>query len=157
MFDCWFTNYFYLVSRNLKPDFITTNSKIMKRIKLLFSFALVLMASVAFGQKEKTISTFKEGTVLTADDIGFLSMVAAADLSKSRGSEEPTATIAGVTYKAGHVLSKSEAKSITKAVKQFQKVYKTPAESRGAGLCYYWYYYCDGWGYCYWYKYWYYC
>lgn len=129
----------------------------MKRIKLLLSFSLLLMASVAFGQKEKTISTMKEGTVLTADDIGFLSMVANADLSTSRGSGQPTATIGGKTYKAGDVLTASDARSINKAIKAFKKAYKAPAESRGAGLCYYWYYYCDGWGYCYWYKYWYYC
>ena len=129
----------------------------MKRIKLLFSLSLLLLASVSFGQTEKNISTFNEGTTLTADDIGFLSMVANADLSASRGSEEPSATIDGVTYKKGHVLDKKQSKSIQKAVKAFQKTYKTPTASRGAGLCYYWYYYCDGWGYCYWYKYWYYC
>ena len=43
------------------------------------------------------------------------------------------------------------------AIMDFQKDYKAPDASRGAGMCYYWYYYCDGWGYCYWYKYWYYC
>lgn len=126
-------------------------------MKWLFSLALLLFVTASFGQKEVTVSTFKEGTVLTADDIGFLSMVAQANLSKSRGNEEPTATIAGTTYKKGDVLTSQQAKSISKAVKQYQKVYKAPADSRGAGLCYYWYYYCDGWGYCYWYKYWYYC
>lgn len=126
-------------------------------MKWLFSLALFLFATASFGQKEVTVSTFKEGTVLTADDIGFLSMVAQANLSKSRGSEEPTVTLAGHTYKKGDVLTSQQAKSINKAVKQYQKVYKAPADSRGAGLCYYWYYYCDAWGYCYWYKYWYYC
>jgi hypothetical protein len=129
----------------------------MKRIKLLFSMSLLLLASVSFGQTEKTISSFNAGTTLTADDIGFLSMVANADLSVSRGSEAPSATIGGVTYKAGHVLTTPQSKSIQKAVKAFQKTYKAPSASRGAGLCYYWYYYCDAWGYCYWYKYWYYC
>jgi hypothetical protein len=60
----------------------------MKRIKLLLSCSLMLMASVAFGQAEKTISSMKEGTVLTADDIGFLNMVGNAQLAASRGSEE---------------------------------------------------------------------
>jgi hypothetical protein len=129
----------------------------MKRIKLLFSFALLLMGSVAFGQKEKNISDFKEGTVLTADDIGFLTMVANADLPSSRGNDEPTATIGGKTFKAGQVLTAADAKMINKAIKAFKKTYKAPTASRGAGWCYYWYYYCDGWGYCYWYKYWYYC
>ena len=102
----------------------------MKRIKILFSFSLLLLASVAFGQKEKTISAMSAGTTLT---------------------------VSGNTYKAGDVLDAKQSKSVQKAIKAFQKTYKAPAESRGAGLCYYWYYYCDGWGYCCWYKYLYYC
>lgn len=129
----------------------------MKRIKLLFSFSLLLLASVAFGQKEKTISAMNAGTTLTGDDIGFLSMVSNADLTASRGSGPATATVSGTSYKAGDVLTAAQAKSIEKAIKAFRKTYKAPSESRGAGLCYYWYYYCDGYGYCYWYKYWYYC
>ena len=140
-----------------KPDLITTNTKTMKRIKILFSFSLLLMASIAFGQAEKNVSALNAGTTLSADDIGFLSMVTNADLTASRGAGAPTATLAGSTYKAGDVLDAKQAKSIQKAIKAFQKTYKAPTASRGAGLCYYWYYYCDGYGYCYWYKYWYYC
>jgi len=84
-------------------------------------------------------------------------MVANASLDVSRGAGSREATINGVSYKAGHSLTSSEAKSLKKAIKSFQKSYKAPDGSRGAGLCYYWYYYCDGYGYCYWYKYWYYC
>ena len=129
----------------------------MKRIKLLFSATMLLMASVAFGQAEKNVSAFKEGTTLTDSDIGFLSLVSSAALDVSRGASDRTATISGVTYRAGQVLTSANAKSINKAVKVFRKNYKAPEGSRGAGLCYYWYYYCDGWGYCWWYKYWYYC
>jgi hypothetical protein len=129
----------------------------MKRIKILLSATLLLMASVVFGQTEKTVSKFVEGTVLTDGDIGFLSLVSSAVIEASRGSAVREATINGVTYKVGQTLTAKDAKSITKAVKAFQKNYKAPEGSRGAGLCYYWYYYCDGWGYCYWYKYWYYC
>lgn len=128
----------------------------MKRIKILLSVSLLLMGSVVFGQAEKTVSAMKQGTKLTDADIGFLSMVANADLSASRGNAAPSATIGNVSYTAGKTLSAADAKSITKAVKDFQKTYKAPEASR-AGLCYYWYYYCDGYGYCYWYKYWYYC
>jgi hypothetical protein len=129
----------------------------MKRIKILLSASLLLMASVSFGQAEKTISAMKEGTKLTDADIGFLSMVSSADVSASRGAGPHTATIGKSSYSAGKTLSAADAKSISAAVKAFQKNYKAPDASRGAGLCWYWYYYCDGWGYCYWYKYWYYC
>ena len=129
----------------------------MKRIKLLLSCSLMLMASVAFGQSEKNISSMAAGTVLTADDIAFLNMVGNAQLAASRGSEEPTATVSGKTFKKGDVLTSADSKLINKAIKAFQKTYKAPTASRGAGWCYYWYYWCDGWGYCYWYKYWYYC
>ena len=129
----------------------------MKRIKILFSAALLFMASVSFGQAEKTISKMAAGTTLNNDDIGFLSMVSNASVDASRGNGPHEAKVEGATYKAGHVLTANEAKSINKAIKAFQKMYKAPDASRGAGLCYYWYYYCDGWGYCYWYKYWYYC
>lgn len=129
----------------------------MKKMKMLLASALLLMGSVAFGQSEKTVSAMSEGTTLTADDIGFLTMVSNADVAVSRGAGERTATVNGVTFKAGQTLTKADSKTIGKAIKSFQKTYKAPAASRGAGLCYYWYYYCDGYGYCYWYKYWYYC
>lgn len=127
----------------------------MKKIKLMLTAALLVSVSAVFGQSEKTISPMKEGTVLTDADIGFLSMVANADLSASRGKKE--ATIKDVSYSAGKTLSNADAKAITGAILDFQKSYKAPDASRGAGMCYYWYYYCDAWGYCYWYKYWYYC
>lgn len=130
----------------------------MKRITVLFSAALLLMASVTFGQAEKNISKMAAGTTLNGDDIGFLNLVSNATVDASRGaSAERSAGLDGITYKPGHVLTASEAKSINKAIKSFQKLYKAPEASRGAGLCWYWYYYCDGYGYCYWYKYWYYC
>lgn len=129
----------------------------MKRIKLLFSAAVLMMASVAFGQKEQNVSSIGEGTTLTDSDIGFLSLVSGASIDASRGNATKEANVAGTTFKAGDVLTKQQAKQLNKAIKSFQKTYKTPDASRGAGLCYYWYYYCDGYGYCYWYKYWYYC
>lgn len=128
----------------------------MKRIKILFSAAMLLMGSVVFGQKEVTVSALKAGTTLSDGDVGFLSLVSSASVDVSRGSATKEATVAGTTYKAGQVLTAKEAKALNKAVKAFQKTYKAP-ESTRSGLCYYWYYYCDGWGYCYWYKYWYYC
>jgi hypothetical protein len=129
----------------------------MKVFRFMFVFTLLLTATAVFGQKEQTISSMKEGTVLTAADIGFLSMVSKADLESSRGSAVREATVNKVTYKAGQTLSNADAKAITTAIMDFQKNYRAPDGSRGAGWCYYWYYYCDYWGYCYWYKYWYYC
>lgn len=128
----------------------------MKRIRIILPALALLFASAAFGQTEKTISAMKEGTTLTDADVGFLHMVSQAALETSRGAEK-SATVNGMTFKAGHSLTAKEAKSLSKAIKSFQKNYKAPEGSRGAGLCYYWYYYCDGYGYCYWYKYWYYC
>jgi len=128
----------------------------MKKIKLLLSVSLLLMASVVFGQAEKTVSVIKAGTVLTDADIGFLSVVSNADLSANRGAATRTATINKVSYTAGKTLTVAQAASINKAIKTFQKTYKAPDASR-SGLCYYWYYYCDGSGYCYYYKVWYYC
>lgn len=129
----------------------------MKVLKFMFVSALLLTVTAVFAQKEQTISSMKEGTVLTAADIGFLSMVSNADLESNRGSAVREATINKVTFKAGQTLSNADAKAITLAIADFQKGYKAPDGSRGAGWCYYWYYYCDYWGYCYWYKYWYYC
>ena len=128
----------------------------MNKIKILLSASMLLLASVVFGQEEKTVSTMKAGTVLTDADIGFLSMVASANLEANRGASVRSATVGGVTYTVGHKLTSTEAKSISKAIKTWSKSYKAPEKSR-AGLCYYWYYYCDWYGYCYWYKYWYYC
>lgn len=129
----------------------------MKRIKILFSAAFLLMASVVFAQKEQTVSAIAAGTSLSDADVGFLSLVSNASIDASRGNATKEATVAGQTYKAGQVLTAKQAKSLNKAIKAFQKSYKAPDASRGAGLCYYWYYYCDYYGYCYWYKYWYYC
>ena len=129
----------------------------MKRIKLVLSIALLMTAPVVFGQAEKTVSSMKTGTTLTDSDIGFLSLVSNATIEASRGNSPREAKVGGVTYKAGQTLTAAQARAINKAIKAFQKTYRAPEASRGAGLCYYWYYYCDGWGYCWWYKYWYYC
>ncbi len=123
---------------------------------MFLTAALMVAASAVFGQSEKSISLIKEGSKLTDADIGFLSMVANAKVEPGKKTGE--VTINKVTYKAGYVLTKADAKSLNDAISAFQKTYKAPAASRGtAGLCYYWYYYCDYYGYCYWYKYWYYC
>ena len=129
----------------------------MKKIQILFTASFLLVASVMFGQGEKTVSPIKAGTKLTDADVGFLSMVAKTDLSANRGASVHSATINKVSYAAGKTLSAADAKSINAAIKGFQKGYKTPDASRGGGLCYYWYYYCDYYGYCYYYKYYYYC
>ncbi|MBL0130589.1 MAG: hypothetical protein IPP43_05290 [Chitinophagaceae bacterium] len=127
----------------------------MNKIKGLLLGSMLVFASMAFGQAEKTVSTMKAGTVLTDTDIGFLSMVANANLEAgNRGA--PSATIGGKTYTVGYTLTAPDAKSISKEIKTWSKSYKAPEKSR-AGLCYYWYYYCDYYGYCYYYKYWYYC
>lgn len=128
----------------------------MKRIKILLSASLLLMASVVLGQTEKNVSAMKAGITLTDGDIGFLSMVSNADLAANRGAGPQTAILNNVTFTSGQVLTAANASLINKSIKSFQKNYKAPAASR-AGLCYYWYYYCDGYGYCYYYKYWYYC
>ena len=129
----------------------------MKTIKILFTASFLLLASVMFGQAEKTVSPIKAGTKLTDSDIGFLSMVAKTDLKATRGATTRSASINKVSYSAGKILTADDAKSINTAIKTFQKGYKAPTASRGADLCYYWYYYCDGYGYCYYYKVYYYC
>jgi hypothetical protein len=128
----------------------------MHKIKLLFTFALLIVGTALFAQKEKTVSIIKEGTKINSSDIGFLAMV--ANEKVEAGMKDRKATIKGVTYKEGHTITKAEAKDLNEAITAWQKTYKAPDKSRGAtGLCYYWYYYCDGYGYCYWYKYYYYC
>ena len=128
----------------------------MKKIKILLSVTLLLIASVTFGQAEKTVSAIKAGAKLTDSDIGFLSMVSKADLAANRGAGPHTATVNNTSYAAGQTLTAADAKTINTAIKSFQKSYRTPKATRG-DLCYYWYYYCDGSGYCYYYKYYYYC
>jgi len=130
----------------------------MKTFKILLSASMLLFASIAFGQSEKNVSVMKEGTKLTDSDIAFLTMVSGGSPDANRGAANQEVTISNVKYSVGKTLSKSEATSLNKAVKEFQKKYRAPeGGTRGAGWCYYWYYYCDGWGYCWWYKYWYIC
>ena|ERR1700741_372975 len=136
----------------------------MNKIKTLLLFSM-LTATVAFGQNdnEKKVSKIEKGTVLTDADIGFLSLVTNAELASNRGAAKIEANVSGKTYSVGSTLSKADAKAINSAIKEFQKTNpgeKNPTrgtESARGGLCYYWYWYCDGWGTCYWYKYWYYC
>ena len=128
----------------------------MQKIKILFTAALMVAASVVFGQAEKSVSLIKAGSTLTDADVGFLSMVSNAKVEP--GTKDRSVTINKVTYKKGSVLTAADAKSLNDAISAFQKTYKAPAASRGtAGLCYYWYYYCNVYGYCYYYKYYYYC
>ena len=136
----------------------------MNKIKGLLFFAMLFLGTAASGQSnEKTVSKFAKGTVLTEADLGFLSMVSNATLAASRGAAKMEATIAGKTYHTGQTLSKNDATAIIKAITDFRKTNpgeKTPVkttETARGGLCWYWYYYCDGYGYCWWYKYWYYC
>jgi hypothetical protein len=124
-------------------------------MKTLLATALLLMGSLAFAQTEKTISPIKEGTKLNSDDIGFLHMVAQKEIDATRGNSERSVSINGVAYKAGQTLTASDAASIGRAISLFQANYTTPSSNRG--LCWYWYYYCDYYGYCYWYKYYYDC
>jgi len=128
----------------------------MRKSGVLFTLFFLLFSSVIFGQKELNISSMKEGTKLTDADIGFLNMISKAKIGEgSRGAEALQATIAGVTYKTGQTLTGANATSINKAFQTFKKTYKAPEASRG--LCWYWYYYCDAYGNCYYYKYYYYC
>lgn len=136
----------------------------MNKIKSLLLGSMLVVTTLAFGQSnEKTVSKMAKGTTLTDADLGFLSMVTNAQLGSSRGAGGVKVSVNNVDYSVGHTLTKKEARSIGKAVKEFQKATpgekdpKKGTESARGGLCYYWYYYCDGWGYCYWWKYWYYC
>ena len=129
----------------------------MKKIRNLLFLPLLLLTAVVFGQTEKNISAMKAGTKLTDADIGFLTMVSNVTVEPSRGAAVHEATVGGTTYKAGQTLTAADGKALGKAIEAFQKTYKAPTASRGAGMCYYWYYYCNAYGYCYYYKYWYYC
>ena len=129
----------------------------MNKIKILLFLPLLLLTAVSFGQAEKTISAMKAGTKLTDADVGFLTMVSKATVEATRGAADRSATINGMTYKSGQTLTAADSKALSSAIAAFQKTYKAPSASRGAGMCYYWYYYCNAYGYCYYYKYWYYC
>ncbi len=136
----------------------------MNKIKMLFFF-LMLTATVAYGQNdnEKKVTKIEKGAVLTDADLGFLSMVTNAELAGNRSAAKIEATVDGKTYTVGQTLTKADAKAINNAIKEYQKANpgeKNPTrntESARGGLCYYWYWYCDGYGNCWWYKYWYYC
>lgn len=136
----------------------------MNKFKILF-LAAILTTTVTFGQNdnEKKVSKIEKGTVLTEADLGFLSMVTNAELANNRSAAKIEATVGDKTYTVGQTLTKADAKAINTAIKDFQKTNpgeKNPTrttESARGGLCYYWYWYCDGYGNCYWYKYWYYC
>ena len=136
----------------------------MNKIKTLLLLSM-FTATVAFGQNEneKKVSKFEKGTVLSEADLGFLSLVTNVELASNRSAAKIEVTIEGKTYSVGSILTKPDAKAINNAIKEFQKANpgekdpKRGTESSRGGLCYYWYWYCDGYGNCYWYKYWYYC
>ena len=134
----------------------------LKSMLLILLFALPL--SLLAQNNQRTISKMQAGTKLNKDDIGFLHMVSKAQLPTSRGDMKIEASLAGKKYTEGYTLTQEDATSINGAIDAFQKdnkgtkkPKKSTAESRGAGLCYYDYYWCNAYGYCRWYRHWYYC
>jgi len=132
----------------------------MRKMKSIFFMALFsLCMTVAFGQDNvKKVSKFEAGTVLTAEDIGFLSLVTKTKLSDA---SKKSVTIKNTEYTEGQTLTKADAAKIKSTVTAFQKTNKgaskpnNKAAAKGAqGKCCYWYYWCDYYGRC---RYYYYC
>ncbi|MEO7046187.1 MAG: hypothetical protein ABI091_12830 [Ferruginibacter sp.] len=136
----------------------------MKKIKFLI-LLLALTATGSYAQEisSQKVSQFKEGTQLSQPDVAFLSMVSNVKVATTRGAVNKSAVkVKGTEFTVGQTLSKEDATKINSAVKAFTKTHKgvkktTPlAKSRG-DICWQWYYYCDAYGHCYYYKYYYYC
>jgi len=129
----------------------------------VFLSVLFLSFSLTAQNNVKNISKIETGTTLTNDDIGFINMVSKEKLPTTRGEAKIVAKIAGKTYTVGKKLTKDDVASINKAIKVFCKTnsgLKNPTKDTPKsrdGLCYYWYYYCDYYGHCVYYQYWYYC
>jgi len=148
----------------------------MTKLKFMLIFLLTFSTAAVFAQgAEKKVSKIEAGTVLTADDIAFLNMVANPKTEVFENADKITdATISGKKFKAGQKLSKKDAASLNTAISNYAKKYpgikgnEEPKEpgSEGLGLdkkqyCpypyrIYWekYWWCDAWGNCAWYTRW---
>jgi hypothetical protein len=135
----------------------------MKRTIFLGIFTMLIFSFANSQDNVKKVSSFKEGTTLTEADLGFLSMVSNQKVeAKSRGTA--SVTLKGKKFTANQTLTKDDASKINSAIGGYTKSHKGSKtagalpEARGTnGLCWYWYYYCDGYGNCWYYKYYYYC
>ncbi len=148
----------------------------MAKIKFLFAFMLMLGTASVFGQSaERKVSKFEAGTVLTKEDLGFLSLVGNKKVLTTKGGDVSEAKLAGKKFNAGQKLSSDDANAINASISAFRKVNpgvvgptkeSTPPPAAllrglkdvsGAAWCWYWYQWCDAYGRCYWYKQWYIC
>jgi hypothetical protein len=135
----------------------------MKRLHaLLFVAVASLFCQAAYAQttvgKTDTIrvSKFQEGTVLTVNDISFLSGL---DSRNTRGAQASQfkfeASVGNQVFTPGTKLTKAEAQTIQDQLSAHVGMAK-PAKAKGATrndcICYYeWV--CDAWGRCYYYWY----
>lgn len=139
----------------------------MKKNIILLPLLVMCFTTVVSAQSGTAILPFKEGKVLSADDIGFLQMINnEAGQPTSRGGTSGQVTIGSNELKEGAALTKADEAAITKAMESYGKEHATMVsktgearggDSRGAycDYCCYYYYWDYGCG-CYLY-YWYYC
>jgi hypothetical protein len=134
----------------------------MSKIKLLFVFLMTFGTTVLFAQgSERKVSKIEAGTVLTQDDVAFLTLVSGTKVSKTNPVEISSAKVAGEKYKVGQSLSQSDADKLNAAIADYSKSnvgVNTPSEADNTppttnarklkknknGLtyclcCYYWY------------------
>jgi len=132
----------------------------MRKMKSILLLAMLSFCMTVFAQDNvKRVSKFEAGTVLTAEDIGFLSLVSKAKLTDP---SKKTVTVKNTQYSEGQTLTKQDASKIHAAITSFQKTNKGASKPNNAaakakaarGQCCYWYYWCDRYGRC---RYYYYC
>jgi hypothetical protein len=144
----------------------------MAKLKFLFICLMTFGALAAFAQgSERKLSKIEAGTVLTTDDIGFLTLVANPKIQIAQSESSSEVTLSGKKYTAGQKLTKEDSESLNAAITDFRKsnpglasisndksaAPKKARAFKNKAICWYWYQWCDAWGTCYWYKRWYYC
>ena len=98
----------------------------MNKLKML-GIVVMLFATTTFAQKGanvKTVSKFKEGTVLTQADVAFLNLVSNKKVESMRGAEDKSsATVGKTTFTVDQTLTADDAKVANSSVTKFANAF----------------------------------
>ncbi len=121
----------------------------MKKFTIL-TLMLFAVCAVTFAQDAKKNATkvakFEAGKALSKADLGFLAVVANGP-EKSRGAAGAAVTVDKTKFAVGQKLTKADADLLNAKASAYGKVQKEPDTKTRGAVCYY--YYCDGYGNCY--------
>lgn len=83
---------------------------------------MTLGTLTAFAQgSERKVSKIEAGTVLTKDDVGFLSLVSGTKVSKTAPDQITSVKVAGAKFNVGQTLSQNDANKLNAAITDYSK------------------------------------